>query len=323
MARKPSAALPPRTAKAIREVKSDREHGASWLARRSAQILEDLSRPARDGEEDGAAYSRLLSLQSAARRLAGSRPSMAAVANTVAYICADIYPLPAGENDAGSQQRLARAHRRAQKVDDSWSGAAAAIFTHARPLLGATLYTHSRSGTVEYALTRLAQEQEAGKLKVIVSQSHPGDEGISLAATLAQAGGAEVVLVADSACGLFIGDAAAVVVGADSVRSDGGVVNKVGTLPLALVAREAGVPVYVLCETLKVASPRSTLTFEEMDSRELLPTPLPGVTARNIYFELTPHALITEIITEQGILTPEETLAISRRAEQSLALLGP
>jgi translation initiation factor 2B subunit (eIF-2B alpha/beta/delta family) len=248
---------------------------------------------------------------------------MAAVANTVAYIAADLYPLPAGENDADSRQRLAQASRRAQQVDATWSGAAAAILSHARPLLGPALYTHSRSGTVEYTLSRLAEERGAAKLKVIVSQSHPGNEGTSLAATLARTGGAEVILVSDSACGLFIGEADAVVIGADSVRADGGVVNKVGTYPLALVAREAGVPVYVLCETLKIASPRSVLTFEEMDSRELLPNPSPGVTVRNIYFDLTPHSLITKIITEQGILTPEATLAISRQAEQSLALLDP
>jgi translation initiation factor 2B subunit (eIF-2B alpha/beta/delta family) len=248
---------------------------------------------------------------------------MAAVTNTVAYIVDDLYPLPADDSDADGQQRLARAYSRAQQVNASWSSGAAAILSHARPLLGQALYTHSRSGTVEYALIRLAEERGASGLKVIVSQSHPGDEGTGLAATLARTGRAEVILVADSACGLFIGDAGAVVVGADSVRADGGVVNKVGTLPLALVAREAGVPVYVLCETLKIASPRSMLTFEEMDSRELLPNPPPGVTVRNIYFDLTPHALIAKIITEQGILTLEDILAISRRAERSLALLDP
>jgi translation initiation factor 2B subunit (eIF-2B alpha/beta/delta family) len=246
---------------------------------------------------------------------------MAAVANTVAYICTAVYPLPDGDNEADSQQRLARAYTRAQQIDASWSSAAAAILSHARPLLGKALYTHSRSGTVEYALTRLAEERGAGKLKVIVSQSHPGDEGIGLATTLARTGRAEVILVADSACGLFIRDAGAVVIGADSIRADGGVVNKVGTHPLALVAREARVPVYVLCETLKIASPRSELAFEEMDSRELLPNPSPGVTVCNIYFDLTPHELISKLITEQGILTPEDTLAISRRAEQSLTLL--
>jgi ribose 1,5-bisphosphate isomerase len=322
MSRRPSSSsfLPPRISKAIREVESDREHGASWLARRSADILADLCRPE---EEAGAYYSRLLALQAAARWLAKSRPSMAAVANTVAYISAGIYPLPESRNEAGSKQRLDRVHNQAKQVRDSWSSAAGTIFSHARPLLGPTLYTHSRSGTVEYALTRLAKERGADNLKTIVSQSHPGNEGIGLATTLAQTGRAEVVLVADAACGLFIGDADAVVIGADSVRADGGIVNKVGTLPLALVAREAGVPVYVLCETLKISGPKSVLAFEEMDSKELLPTPVSGVTVRNVYFDLTPYELITKIITEQGILTPEGILQIARQAEHALTLLDP
>ena len=112
-------------------------------------------------------------------------------------------------------------------------------------------------------------------------------------------------------------------IGADTIRSDGGVMNKVGTLPLALAAREARVPVYVLCETMKIAAPDFALTFEEMDPAELLPAPEPGVRVRNVYFDLTPGPLVTKIISEQGVLTPADILAIARRAGQVLALLAP
>ncbi|MGO8951519.1 MAG: translation initiation factor eIF-2B [Ktedonobacterales bacterium] len=312
-------------AKAIGEVQNDHEHGASWLARRSAEILGAISAPSSDEESPSAtAYQRLLRLQTTARSLAKVRPSMAAVANTVAQICEAIYPLPSEDSagEAESRERLAQVHQRAEQAVASWSSASTAIFTLVRPLLGAVLYTHSRSGTVEYALTRLAQERGIGGTKVILSQSHPGDEGIALATTLAKAG-VDVRLVADAACGLFVGEAEAVVIGADSVRSNGSLVNKVGTFPLALAAREARVPVYLLCETQKIAAPDFALVLEEMNASELLPTPATGVTVSNVYFDVTPYKLISRIITEKGILTRPSITAIARRAARLLALLDP
>ncbi len=130
-----------------------------------------------------------------------------------------------------------------------------------------------------------------------------------------------VTLVADSACGLFIEQADAVVVGADSVRADGSVVNKVGTFPLALMAREAHVPVYVLCETLKIAAPDFPLVLEEADVTQLLPVPQPGVTPRNIAFDHTPAALITSIITERGILARSGVSTYADAAGRALAHL--
>jgi translation initiation factor eIF-2B subunit delta len=169
-------------------------------------------------------------------------------------------------------------------------------------------------------LTHLAAERRASGLTVIASQSHPGEEGIGLATALAERG-IGVVLVSDAACGLFVRDADAVLIGADSVSASAGVVNKIGTFPLALAAREAHVPVYVCCETLKIAASGWEPTFEEMEARELLPTPVSGVTVHNTYFDLTPHGLITKIITEQGILSPADIDAIARRASRALAVL--
>jgi translation initiation factor 2B subunit (eIF-2B alpha/beta/delta family) len=315
----PSVPLPPDIAEAIGEIDRDRRHGASWLAHRSAEILAVICSP--DGRPVSASYSAQLAVaRSAAQSLARSRPSMAAIANTVARIGEALYLSLPSEKETESSARLEQAHRRAIEVRDSWSSAAGAIFEHVRPLLGATLYTHSRSGTAESVVTRLAEERGTSRLTVIASQSHPGDEGIGLATTLAE-GGIRVVLVSDGACGLFVRDADAVVIGADSVSASAGVVNKIGSFPLALAAREAHVPVYVLSETLKIAASEWEPTFEEMEVQELLPAPVPGVTVRNTYFDLTPHTLVTKIITEQGILTPADIDTIARQASISLALL--
>ncbi|MGZ3601177.1 MAG: hypothetical protein ACXWQ5_16035, partial [Ktedonobacterales bacterium] len=223
------------------------------------------------------------------------------------------------------QARLGRIHDEAVRLLSLWHDAADAILTAARPLLSGRLFTHSRSGTVEDTLVRLVQMDPTDAYgqprHIIVSESRPGGEGISAAEALAKAGW-RVTLVPDAAYALFIAEADSVVFGADSIRADGSVVNKVGSHTLALAAHATSVPVYVLCETLKIAAPDAPLTLEEMDPSEILPHPIPGVTPRNIYFERVPTHLITGIITERGRLTPADIAATAAQASQARAALA-
>jgi translation initiation factor 2B subunit (eIF-2B alpha/beta/delta family) len=169
-----------------------------------------------------------------------------------------------------------------------------------------------------------AEQREQGKGDALaalwLTESRPGGEGIALARALAPAGW-RITLIADAAVGTFVREAAAVVVGADSIRADGGVVNKIGTYPLAMVAQRAGVPMYVLAESVKIAAPSAPLVLEAMDPRELLPEPVPGISARNPYFELTPAELVTATITERGHLSQQDIAAIAGDAERDLAFL--
>jgi methylthioribose-1-phosphate isomerase len=91
------------------------------------------------------------------------------------------------------------------------------------------------------------------------------------------------------------------------------VVNGVGTYLMALAARQAGVPFYVLCEKAKF-DPRMQsceIETEERNPSELAaPGILPeGVTAKNPYFDLTPLQFVTGIITEEGLVKQNEVLA--------------
>jgi len=305
---------------ALQRIRADRAHGASWLARTAADALAEAcgaAAPAPGADEA------LRQIHRTARTLAHARPSMAALANTVAHI----WTAGAPRNDADATDAaatLARMRAAAQAEVALWSRAADDILNVARAYLSdGTLLTHSRSGTVEHALTRLVADAPAAEPRAIfVTESRPGGEGVALAGVLATAGW-RVTLIADMACGLFMGQARAVVTGADSVRADGGVVNKVGTYPLAFAAREAGVPLYVLCETRKIAALEYPLTFEEMDAAELLPQPIAGVAARNPYFDLTPARLVTCIVTERRLLSLDEIRTMAAEAGRSLAALDP
>jgi translation initiation factor 2B subunit (eIF-2B alpha/beta/delta family) len=299
-------------AQIVGRIRDDRQHGASWLAREAARQLARVEEGADDAEE------RLRRVRALGQALAWARPSMATIANTVARIWM------VGDAQAGdAQARLDALRAEALAINTRWASAAAGMAEWARKAVSGAVYTLSRSGTVEQTLTTLARERAGGEpLHVLVGESRPGGEGVALAGALAAAG-AQVTLVADSACAAFIDQAALVMVGADSVRSDGAVVNKVGTRTLALVAQAAGKPVFALAERLKVTPDSYPLVIEEMNPAELLPASISGVTARNIYFDVTPARLIASVISETGEMNGHDIARLTEEAERAYrALMG-
>ena len=307
------ATLPSALQNSIHRIRDDREHGASWLSREAARSMVE-------GAKSGTNVTveqQLEQLRTVAHALVAIRPSMAALANTVARIWAATV-----HNEWSAYARLDALRSEAQRSYEAGNTASEAIYHHARPYLADTLYTHSRSGTVEYALTHVAAEKHTVNCRrhIIVSESQPGGEGLAAARALATAGW-QVTLVADAACGLFMSGVQAAIIGADSVRADGSVINKVGSYPLALMAHEAHVPVYVLCEAAKIAAPEFPLVYEEMEPEELLPQPMSGITPRNPYFDRTPPELITAIIVETGLLSDAERKRLATDAAHRLEIL--
>lgn len=302
--------LPDEIAAAIQAIRDDREHGASWLARAAAQALLEAGERYRDAPDE--TWNAMMG--ATARALVTARPSMAAVANAAARVW------NAGQSAMSSSPRdalLVEAKRLATQSEQTQQ----TLCNNAAKLLSGTIYTLSRSGTLESILRELGQGHIIER--VIVAESRPGGEGVALGRSLAQAR-LPVMLVADAAAGVFIGGATCVALGADSLRADGSLVNKVGSYPLALVAKMARKSVYVVCETLKIAAPDFPLELEEMDPAELLPDADAGaaserLSARNPYFDVTPASLIAAYITEEGILDRD---AIARHAETAGAALA-
>src|SRR5205085_9509666 len=121
-------------------------------------------------------------------------------------------------------------------------------------------------------------------------------------------------LVADASAGTLMarGLVDRVVVGADRVAANGDVVNKVGTYPLAVLARRHDVPfvVVVPMSTIDPSAPSGdSVPIEERDPAEVttvLGTAVApqGAAAANFAFDATPHDLVTAIVTEAGVLEP-------------------
>jgi translation initiation factor 2B subunit (eIF-2B alpha/beta/delta family) len=204
----------------VRELRDDRHHGASWMARHA---LEALVEAVKDGEDP----------LEAARVLASARLSMGAVAGALGRV------LVAGHTP---DQVVAEAEALIAGRDR----AAAAIAIMLAPDVKCAVMTHSASATVREALLHTPPE------RVFCTISEPGAEGRLLAAEL-RSGGLEVELIADAEGAEAAREAELVLLGADTVFRDGSLVNKVGTAPIARSAKESGVPVVVACETFKLA----------------------------------------------------------------------
>jgi translation initiation factor 2B subunit (eIF-2B alpha/beta/delta family) len=256
------------------------------MARRAVETLSELAEIEASGCDD-----LLERLRDAGRQLATSRPGVGAVAGAVGRVLAAVgheSPLL----DVDDLRRLIQEEARA--LDDARRRAAASITIQLRERLdGATVVTHSASGTVREAF------QQSEPAKIICTVSEPVGEGRAFADEWREAG-MNVELVEDAEAPSRMADASILLIGADTVFRDGTICNKVGTIPLAKAAAEAGVPTVVAAEVIKVAPVPGSQAPELADIERSL-------------FELVPPDLITEVITEEGPFTPDEIATLVDR----------
>lgn len=186
---------------------------------------------------------------------------------------------------------------------------------------GARILTHCNAGslaTVYYgtALGVVYAAAEQGRVRrVYADETRPVGQGARLTVwELAQAG-VPVTLNCDNMAASLMakGEIDLVIVGADRITANGDVANKIGTYGLAVLAKHHDIPFYV-------AAPSSTfdlslatgadIVIEHRSEKEVLPEGIEGVEVYNPAFDVTPAALVTRIITERGVLKPEEVAAV-------------
>jgi translation initiation factor eIF-2B subunit alpha/methylthioribose-1-phosphate isomerase len=187
---------------------------------------------------------------------------------------------------------------------------------------GGNVLTHCNAGalaTVDHgtALAPLRAAADGGKeFFVFVDETRPRLQGAKLTAWELANEDIPHAIIADNAAGFFIGrgEVEMVIVGADRICANGDFANKIGTYTKALLAKSHGIPFYV-------AAPVSTFDFElgsgpdipieERDPKEVLylgeyRLAPEGVEALNPAFDVTPADLVTGIITDRGIITPDQ-----------------
>ncbi len=200
-----------------------------------------------------------------------------------------------------------------------------AIGEHGATLLedGNTILTHCNAGglaTSGYgtALAPVYVAHEQGKrISVYADETRPLLQGARLTAWELMQAGVDVTLICDNMAAQVMkeGRIDMVFVGADRIAANGDAANKIGTYGVALLAKAHNIPFYVLAPTSTIdpaAATGADIPIEERGAEEITEgfgrrTAPEGVAVYAPAFDVTPAALITGIITEDGITAPATT----------------
>ncbi len=178
--------------------------------------------------------------------------------------------------------------------------------------------THCNTGglatvTGGTALGVVAELHRRGQLGgVIASETRPLLQGARLTAWELARLGAPYRIAVDGAGPYLMarGDVDVVILGADRICANGDVINKVGTYAHALGARAAGIPFLVVApeSTVDPATAHGgAVPIEDRDADEVLGyagtrIAPEGASAVNPAFDVTPHHLVTAIVTDTRVL---------------------
>ena len=134
------------------------------------------------------------------------------------------------------------------------------------------------------------------RLRIIVCESRPKNEGIILAKALAK-GNIRVNLITDASMSNYIAKADAVIIGADMILKNGNIVNKTGSRNAAIMCRYFKKPFIVLATKNKFTNKKTYRPVAE-NSREIVNKSPENIKVYNYYFEEIEKSLITKIITD-------------------------
>ncbi|MGY3682372.1 S-methyl-5-thioribose-1-phosphate isomerase [Streptomyces sp. TE33382] len=250
--------------------------------------------------------------------------------------------------EAAAAAALAEA-RALHREDAAASGRMAryglALLEELLPGGGHQLLTHCNTGALVSggegtAFAVALRVHREGRLRRLwVDETRPLLQGARLTAYEAARHGMAYSLLTDNAAGsLFAaGEVDAVLIGADRIAADGSVANKVGSYPLAVLAKYHHVPFIVVAPTTTVdldTVDGSSIIVEQRSGREVTevtssraasvdgggggPVVAPlGTVAYNPAFDITPPELITAIVTEEGVISPVTGVGLAELCARS------
>ncbi|MCC3771002.1 S-methyl-5-thioribose-1-phosphate isomerase [Streptomyces sp. UNOC14_S4] len=284
------------------------------------------------------AAARGFDVQQAAEQLAHARPTAVNLAYGVRRALGAYERAVEGGADAGRAAAAALAEARALHREDAEASArmaahGVALLKELLPGGGYRVLTHCNTGSLVSggegtALAVASAVHRAGQLRRLwVDETRPLLQGARLTAYEAARAGMAYTLLTDNAAGsLFAaGEVDAVLIGADRIAADGSVANKVGSYPLAVLARYHHVPFIVVAPTTTVdlGTPEgAAIEVEQRPGHEVTEFAAPLVTgvaaepgtgvpaaplgtqAYNPAFDVTPPELVTAIVTENGVVSP-------------------
>ncbi|SES00374.1 s-methyl-5-thioribose-1-phosphate isomerase [Lentzea albida] len=207
-------------------------------------------------------------------------------------------------------QDVTHALRGAEEGDRRYRAKSQALGEHTATLLPdkATVLTHCWADLYLTETVRAAQAQ--GKtLRFFCTETRPYLQGARLTAETLIEMGVDTTLITDGmgAAVLQSGEVDALVTAADRVTMDGHVVNKVGTLGLAVAAHAFGVPFHAQVQAPDLLAPTTAqVEIEYRDGAEVLqvlgrPSATPRVKGHYPAFDVTPPRFVTDVVTDRGV----------------------
>ena len=274
----------PDIAERIDEIRGDRAHGASWLSREAIGVMQFAIE--RSEAKTMAEFREELELVAA--ELIKARPSMASITNCISRLVRQVFEKSDHEKDLDSLKgfALSNAAEIVKHSEEAILKAAEQAATLIRDM--DRLMTCSYSSTMCLAFRIV--KQGGKRIHIIVAESKSGGRayGESTAQEL-KSEGISVALIPDDAIRHYMSGVNKVLVGADSILSDGSLINGTPTCEAASAARESNIPFYTVCETTKFNAQGEPPELEEG-------------------FDRIPPNLITGIATEEGIIRPGEVI---------------
>ncbi|MCX7802440.1 MAG: S-methyl-5-thioribose-1-phosphate isomerase [Meiothermus ruber] len=210
--------------------------------------------------------------------------------------------------------------REAQAIWDEVQATERAISQHGARVLKGQVLTHCNTGPLATggygtALGAIIEAHRQGRVThVWVDETRPYLQGARLTAYELQKAGVPATLITDNMAAYLMGQGQvdAVILGTDRMALNGDFANKIGTYGLAILARYHGIPFYPALP-LSSVDPRlengNSIPIEQRSAQEVTlirgqPIAPPGFPAAHPGFDVTPHHLITGIVTEKGVLYP-------------------
>ena len=185
---------------------------------------------------------------------------------------------------------------------------------------GARILTHCNAGALATggygtALGVIRAAHAQGKVSMVYAdETRPLLQGARLTAYELVRDRIPVTLICDDMAGYLMaqGKVDLVVVGCDRMAANGDFANKIGTYSLAVLAKYHGIPFYTALpsSTIDRSIPNGGhIPVEQRGGEEVtgfagVPTGPVGVQTWNPAFDVTPHELLTAVITERGVLRP-------------------
>jgi methylthioribose-1-phosphate isomerase len=275
--------------------------------------------------------------------LASARPTAVNLAYGVRRAQAAYERAFAEHGDHGQAAVATIAEAKALHVEDAAASARMAAFgldflRKTLPGGGYRLLTHCNTGVLVSGgggtalAVATAAHQEGLLRRLWVDETRPLLQGARLTAWEAARFGMTHTLLADNAAGSLFssGQVDAVLIGADRIAADGATANKVGSYPLAVLARHHNVPFIVVAPTTTIdpATPDgASIEVEQRAGQEVtdfspprtddappapaVPVAPLGTEAYNPAFDVTPPELITALVTENGVASPLDNASVS------------